>query len=182
MRALTWNSTNGSAPLQLAPLLSLLNFKSFLRPYSWAMPVSRIFLLFSETAFLKRIWTGSGKKIWAPKRLLKFSVKCHTSFHELAENLCNEDVISQNKTENICNLHVHICHLKNKWYFVSKIVLTYCEKFLSARMRQLALLQIVFCWSLSPRLSQITQNQHPHIQNPPNIHSQRIPIQFQYNS
>ena len=93
------------------------------------MPVSRIFLLFSETAFLKRIWTGSGKKVWAPKRLLKFSVKCHTSFHELAENLCNEDVISQNKTENICNLHVHICHLKNKWYFVSKIVLTYCEKF-----------------------------------------------------
>ena len=123
MRALTWNSTNGSAPL-----LSLLNFKSFLRPYSWAMPVSRIFLLFSETAFLKRIWTGSGKKVWAPKRLLKFSVKCHTSFHELAENLCNEDVISQNKTENICNLHVHTCHLKNQWYFVSKIVLTYCEK------------------------------------------------------
>ena len=105
-----------------APLLYLLNFKSFLRPFCWAMPVSRIFLLFSETAFLKRIWTGSGKKVWAPKRLLKFSVKCHTSFHELVENLCNEDVISQNKTENICNLLVHICHLKNQWYFVSKIV------------------------------------------------------------
>ena len=36
--------------------------------------------------------------------------------------------------------------------------------------------------SLSPWLSQITQNQHPHIQNPPTIYSQRIPNEFQKNS
>ena len=38
------------------------------------------------------------------------------------------------------------------------------------------------CCSSSLWLSQITQNQQPHIQNPPNIHPQRIPIKFPKNS
>ena len=80
------------------------------------------FFCFLKPHFSKEFEPEVGKKVGAPKRLLKFSVKCHTSSQELAENLCNEDVISQNKTENICNLLVHICHLKNQWYFVSKIV------------------------------------------------------------
>ena len=65
-------------------------------------------------------------------------------------------------------------------FFWPSILLYYYYFFLSARKRQLALLVIVFlfvfpCWSLSLWLSQITQNQPPHIQNPPTIHPQRIP-------